>query len=48
MNYCIYTKNYKTLFKEIKEDLNKSIVKTYYCLYGNTMKINLQIKCNPY
>ena len=31
MNDCIYTENYKTLFKKIKEDLNKSIVKTYYC-----------------
>ena len=51
----LYTENYKTPMKEIKDDINRwrditcswagriNIVKTDY-----TTKCNLQIQCNPY
>ena len=51
----LYTENYKTLMKEIKENIKQierySMFlgrKNQYCENGSTTKCNLQIQCNPY
>ena len=49
----LYTENYKTLMKEIKDDINGEIFhvlcrKNQYCENDYTTKYNLQIQCNPY
>ena len=53
----LYTENYKTLMKEIKDDINRwrdipSQIflgqKNQYCETDYTTKCNLQIQCNPY
>ena len=50
----LYTENYKTLMKEIKDDINRwrdiPILggKSQYCESDYTTKLSLQIKCNPY
>ena len=50
----LYTENYKTLMKEIKENINKwrDIPflgrKNQYCENDYTTKRSLQIQCNPY
>ena len=51
----LYTKNYKTLMKEIQDDINRwerySIFlsrKNQYCENDCTPKHNLQIQCDPY
>ena len=50
----LYTENYKTLMKEIKDNINRwrDIPflgrKNQYCENGYTTKCNLHIQCNPY
>ena len=50
----LYTENYKTLMKEIKEHKQMEIYpmflgrKNQHCKNDYTTKCNLQIKCNPY
>ena len=50
----LYTENYKTLMKEIKDDINRwrDIPflgrKSQYCENDYTTKHNLQIQCDPY
>ena len=51
----LYAENYKTLIKEINEDVKKWkdipctwIGKNQYCENGHTTQSNLQIQCNPY
>ena len=50
----MYTENYKTLVKEIKDNINRwrDIPflgrKNQYCENGYSTKGNLQIQCNPY
>ena len=51
----LYTENYKTLMKEIKDDTNRWrdipcswVGKIQYCENDYTTKCNLQIQCNPY
>ena len=50
----LYTGNYKTLMKEIKDDINRwrDIPflgrKSQYCENDYTTKHNLQIQCDPY
>ena len=51
----LYTENYNTLMKEIKDDINRwrDIPcpwgrKTQYCENDYTTKCNLLIQCNPY
>ena len=50
----LYTENYKTLMKEIKDDINRwrhSMFlgrKNQYCVNDYTTKCNLQIQCDPY
>ena len=50
----LYTENYKTLMKEIKDDINRwrdiSFLgrKNQYCENDCTTKHNLQIQCDPY
>ena len=50
----LYTENYKTLMKEIKDDINSwrySMFlsrKNQYCENEYTTKCNLQIQCDPY
>ena len=50
----LYAKNYKTLVKEIEEDVKKwkdipcSWIEKIKCKNGHTTQSNLQIQCNPY
>ena len=50
----LYTENYKTLMKEIKDDKQMERYSTFlgrknqYCENDYTTKCNLQIQCNPY
>ena len=50
----LYTENYKTLMKEIKDDTNMERYsmslgrKNQYCENDYTTKCNLQIQCDPY
>ena len=50
----LYTENYKTLMKEIKDDkqLERYSIflggKNQYCENDYTTKCNLQIQCDPY
>ena len=47
----LYTENYKTLIKEIKDDINRwrDIPSSWkYCENDYTTKYNLQMHCNPY
>ena len=52
----VYSKNYKTLMKEIKERWHKQMEiytmflgrKNQYCEHDYTTQSNLQIQCNPY
>ena len=50
----LYTENYKTLMKEIKDDINRWRDtpflgrKNQYCENDYTTKHNLQIQCDPY
>ena len=48
----LYTENYKTLMKEIKDDLERYTMflgrKNQYCENDYTTKCNLQIQCDPY
>ena len=51
----LYTENYKTLMKEIKDDINRwerySMFlgrKNQYCENDYTTKCSIQIQCNPY
>ena len=51
----LYSENYKTLMKEIKDDINRwrNIPcfldwKNQYCEHDYTTQSNLQIQCNPY
>ena len=49
----LYTENYKTLMKEIKDDINRwrDIPCSWvgrYCESDYTTKCNLQIQCDPY
>ena len=53
----LYTENYNTLMKEIKDDINMSSLERYsmflgrknqYCENNYTTKHNLQIQCDPY
>ena len=48
----LYTENYKTLMKEIKDDINRYSMflgrKNQYCENEYTTKYNLQIECDPY
>ena len=53
----LYTENYNTLMKEIKDDINMSSLERYsmflgrknqYCENDYTTKFNLQIQCDPY
>ena len=50
----LYTENYKTRMKEIKEHKQMAIYpmflgrKNQYCKNDYTTKCNLQIQCNPY
>ena len=47
----MYTENYKTLMKEIKDDINRwrDIPSSWkYCENDYTTKYNLQIQCDPY
>ena len=50
----LYIGNYKTLMKEIKDDINRRREipflgwKNQYCEHDYTTKCNLQIQCNPY
>ena len=47
-----YTESYKTLMKEIKDDINRYSMflgmKNQYCENDYTTKLNLQIQCDPY
>ena len=49
----LYAENYKTLIKEIKEDIKERYSmfmdwKNQYCKNGHTTQSNLQIQCNAY
>ena len=49
----LYSENYKTLMKEIKDDINRRRKipcsrKNQYCENDYTTQSNLQIQCNPY
>ena len=50
----LYTENYKTLMKEIKDDKQMERYSTFlgrknqYCENDYTTKCNLQIQCDPY
>ena len=49
----LYSENYKTLMKEIKDDTNRwrdipCSWKNQYCENDYTTQSNLQIQCNPY
>ena len=51
----LYTENYKTLMKEIKDDINRWrdipcswVGKNQYCENDYTTECNLHIQCNPY
>ena len=50
----LYTENYKTLMKEIKDDISRWEIfqflgrKNQSCEIDYTTKCNLQIQCNPY
>ena len=49
----LYSENYKTLMKEIKDDINRwrntpCSWKNQYCENDYTAQCNLQIQCNPY
>ena len=51
----LYTENYKTLVREIEDNINRcrdySMLlgrKNQYCENDYTTKCNLQIQCNPY
>ena len=47
----LYTENYKTVMKEIKDDMEKYSMflsrKNQYCENDYTTKCNLQIQCDP-
>ena len=50
----LYTENYRTLMKEIKDEINRwrdilcSLVGRVNIVIMTTTKCNLQIQCNPY
>ena len=44
----LYSENYKTLMKEIKNDANRLDWNNQYCENDCTTQSSLQIQCNPY